>query len=254
MGSTPAEQTSAMTSASDVLSEATGVSHAYGSLTIVQALSLHVRAAECLVIMAPSGAGKSTLLRLLLGLETPRVGTCKLFVPTTDIGVAFQEEPVFPWLTVQENVSVVAKVSGRHIDPAQVNEQLDALGLTPWRDEFPRRLSTGMKQKVALGRLLVMAPRMYVIDESMANIDDLSRFSICDELRRRVVGGASILAITHNPTDALHLGDRILVGTTRPLTISRTIENPLRRDRNYRARFTREFESALEELRTCEEH
>ena len=123
-------------------------------------------------------------------------------------------------------------------------------GLAEFRSYYPSELSAGMRQKVALCRLLLYSPRLHVLDEAMANIDDLSRFSLCDALRSQVVqDGSSILFVTHNLTDALHLADRVLLGSPRPLQLTKEFINPLPRRRDYRARFTHEFQNSVEQLR-----
>lgn len=232
--------------------DVTNVSRSYGSLRAVESITFQVRRGESVVLMAPSGAGKSTLLRVVLGVEEPSSGECVHYVSADRIGVSFQEDSLLPWLTVEENVRLLNHLTNRPVSREQLDGYLGKLGLQEFRAKFPRQLSTGMKQKTALCRLLVFAPDVYVIDESMANIDDFMRFTLCDMLREKVIGqNASIIAVTHNPTDALHLADRILIGSGRPLALVGEVIPELPRNRIYTERFTRRFSDALEELRKC---
>lgn len=228
------------------------IKHKYGSLWVVDSVNFNIMQGESVAIMAPSGAGKSTLLRLLLKLEKPTSGECSLGIPSTDIGVVFQEDNLLAWLNVEENARLLVDLARKQFSQQDLDGYFKQLGLHEFRGQFPRALSTGMKQKVALCRLLVYSPLLYVIDEGMANIDDLLRFALCDQFRSRVVQqGSSLLTITHNPTDALHLSDRILIGKPRPLSISTEIINPLPYNRDFRIRFTQDFRVALERLHQC---
>ena len=232
--------------------KAAGLTHRYGTLVAVDNVDLRVSRGESVAIVAPSGAGKSTLLRLVLGLEHQTGGSVSLNLKPSAIGVAFQENNLLPWLNVVENICLLHQLHRKNVDDSHLQKVLDAGGLEHFRNYSPRQLSTGMKQKAAISRLLFYAPKLYVLDESMANTDDLTRFYLCDALFSRVVkDNASILFVTHNLTDALHLADRILVCSPRPLQVVSEFTNPLPRERDYNIRFTREFHDAVESLRLC---
>lgn len=229
---------------------ARNVSHSYGQIKVVEGVSLEVMAGESVAIISPSGSGKSTLLRLLLRLEKPANGETTVLVPPSDIGAVFQEDSLLPWLNVLENLSLLNRLHKKPVDEQQCKKLLASYGLAEFQDYYPSQLSGGMKQKVALCRLLLYAPRFYVLDESMANMDDLSRFALCDALHAQVAeNNSSILFVTHNLTDALHLADRVLIGTTRPLRIAKEFKNPLPRRRDFHVRFSREFQEAVDQLR-----
>jgi NitT/TauT family transport system ATP-binding protein len=229
-----------------------GITHFYGNLKTVDNVSMEVDWGESVAILGPSGAGKSTFLRLALGVEHPSQGHALIKLKPSEVGAAFQEDSLLPWLNVTENICLLHKIHEKPIAEDRLAETFKSAGLEAFKDYFPWQLSTGMKQKVALLRLLLYSPRFYVLDEAMANIDDFSRFSLCDAFYSRVVNlESSVLFITHNLMDALHMADRILVCSERPLHITQEFINPLSRKRDYNIRFTAEFQQALEKLRSC---
>jgi NitT/TauT family transport system ATP-binding protein len=222
-------------------------------MAVLDAVNLRVATGEAIGIMAPSGAGKSTLVRVLLGLEKPDAGSTLLHLSTKDIGVVFQEDSLLPWLDVTENATLLNRLNRKPFRSEELDRLLSSFELDRFKGYFPRALSTGMKQKVALCRLFLFSPRLYVVDEGLSNIDDWLRFTICDMLRDRVLNGAALVVITHNPTDALHLCDRIHMGASRPLSLAQVFTNKLPRDRGTATRFTTAFRESLEELRKCSE-
>jgi NitT/TauT family transport system ATP-binding protein len=235
---------------SNPLLKGANIVHWYGKLKVVDNVSVSVMPGESVAIISPSGSGKSTLLRLLLQLEEPTEGTASLLVPPSGIGAVFQEDSLLPWLNIVENICLLNKLHRKPVDETECQKLLECYGLADFKEYYPSQLSGGMKQKVALCRLLLYLPRLYVLDESMANMDDLSRFGLCDALHSQVAqDGSSILFVTHNLTDALHLADRILLGTSRPLRFTKEINNPLPRRRDYHARFSHEFQAAVDQLR-----
>jgi ABC-type nitrate/sulfonate/bicarbonate transport system ATPase subunit len=236
----------------DNLIESNDLALSYKNIAVLDSVSLRICRGEAVGIMAPSGAGKSTLVRVLLGLEAPGGGKSALRIPSTEVGIAFQEDSLLPWLDVNENATLLNRLNHKPYVEGDFEGLLSQLELLPFRRHFPRALSTGMKQKVALCRLLLFQPTLYVIDEAFSNIDDWLRFALCDLLRERVIRhNASLLCITHNPTDALHLCDRIYIGTPRPLAMRSEFTSPLPPGRDAQIRFTLEFRQALEELRKC---
>ena len=229
-----------------------GITHFYANLKAVDNVNIKVCLGESVAIVGPSGAGKSTLLRLAIGVEKPSQGQSSVSLKPSEIGAAFQEDSLLPWLTVSENICLLHQLHKKPITKTELGEIFRSANLEEFKNYFPWQLSTGMKQRVALIRLLTYSPRLYVLDEAMANIDDFSRFSLCDELYSRVVkSGSGILFITHKLMDALHMADRILVCSERPLRVIHEFTNPLPHKRDYTIRFTIEFQQALEKLRLC---
>jgi NitT/TauT family transport system ATP-binding protein len=225
------------------------VSHYYGRLKVVEDVTLDLRHGESVAIVSPSGSGKSTMLRLLLGLEKPTQGNTSILLSPKEIGAVFQDDSLFPWLTVAENLSILNRLHRRAIDAERLLELSSFYDLTQFSEYYPSQLSAGMKQKVALCRLLLYSPCLYVLDEAMANMDDLVRFVFCDALRRRITQhNSTVLFVTHSITDAIHLADRVLIGSARPLHIAREFVNPLKKGRDFTIRFSREFQEVVEIL------
>jgi NitT/TauT family transport system ATP-binding protein len=231
------------------LVEATGICHSYGDLAVIGPLDLILNAGEGVAIMAPVGAGKSTLLRILLGAQSPVSGQRKCFPSSEAVGVAFQEDNLLPWLTVRENILLLNSLHRRGVNASEVDALLEYLLLTRYQNYLPSELSSGMKQKVGVGRLLLYTPALYILDEALAHVDELGRKSLCSTLARRIDNDhASVLLVTHNPTDALQLADRILIGSARPLTISQVFDNPVPRDLRALGTADTTFRSALDTL------
>lgn len=199
--------------------------------------------------MAPSGAGKTTLLRLLLGLEAPSVGEVTRSLRPEQLSVVFQEDSLFPWLDVLENVTLLNRLTNKPVDQSRLQEYLERLDLAAFRSHMPRSLSTGMRQKVSLCRSLVFQPRLYAIDEGLANIDDEQRYVICSMLRNEVMcNGSSVLLITHTRSDCLLLCDEVIIGSPRPLAVVGQYCNSLPTTCPGDFRFTPAFRAAMEEL------
>jgi NitT/TauT family transport system ATP-binding protein len=228
---------------------ACGVTHYYGNLKVVDDVTFELKRGESVAIVSPSGSGKSTMLRLLLGLEKPTEGNTSMFLSPKQVGAVFQDDSLFPWLTVAENVSILNRLHRQPINAKRLSELSASYDLSEFSQYYPSQLSAGMKQKVALCRLLLYDPCFYVLDEAMANMDDLVRFVFCDALRGRITQrNSAILFVTHSITDAIHLADRVLIGSARPLHLVREFVNPLKREHDFTIRFTREFQDVVEML------
>ncbi len=180
---------------------------------------------EFLSIVGPSGCGKSTLLELLAGLAEPTAGTIEFEghairgrVPE-GVGVVFQEDSCFPWLTVRDNVAFGLENEG--IDPAEIMRRVDFavgfMGLADFAKSYPAQLSGGMRQRVCIARTLVLRPRLILLDEPFAALDQQTRLLMGDELLRLWrETGATILLITHALDEAAMLSDRVAVMSARP--------------------------------------
>jgi NitT/TauT family transport system ATP-binding protein len=197
----------------------------------VRDLVVTVRAGETLCLIGPSGAGKTTTLRILLGLDRDFEGGLTAD-PGLRIGMVFQEPRLLPWRTVEENVrlSLPRPERGQSLDAL-----FDELGLSPWRDRYPRALSLGMARRVALARALALAPRLLVLDEPFVSLDDAAAAA----LRAAVFGsagtrGAAVLMVTHNVPEALAVADRLLLLSARPASL--VAEVPLRTPKAERGR------------------
>jgi len=210
-----------------------------GVLTAVDNISLTVAAGEFVGIIGPSGCGKSTLFNVIGGLLEADEGHVKVDGETVNgphpsIGMIFQEESAFPWRNVIDNVAFPLEIanvpkSERH-DRARHFVRL--VGLDGFENRFPSELSGGMRQRVSMARTLAAQPKIMLMDEPFASLDEQTRLLLGDkviqiqqELRQ------TTLLITHNITEAVQLSDRILVMTYRPGTVKRVVDIKLPRPR-----------------------
>ena len=194
----------------------------------VQALGsvdLSLRSGEFFAVVGPSGCGKSTLLEVIAGLSEPSTGEV-LFngqrvqgsVPD-GIGIIFQEDASFPWLTVRENIAFGLKRKGVDADTirGRVEDALRLTGLNAFAGAYPAQLSGGMRQRVCIARTLVLQPRLILLDEPFGALDQQTRLLMGDEvLRLWRETGATILLITHALDEAAMLSDRVGVMSARP--------------------------------------
>lgn len=187
-------------------------------------ISLTVNAGEFLSVIGPSGCGKSTFLYLIAGFLTPTDGTIhvdgnQITGPGTDRGVVFQEYALFPWLTVRENVTYGLKQQGmRKAERQETAEEYIALmELNGSEDKYPKELSGGMKQRVALARTLAYDPKILLMDEPFGALDQPLRESLQDHLLdiwRQL--GKTVIFVTHQVEEATYLSERILVMSANP--------------------------------------
>ncbi|MCU7727538.1 ABC transporter ATP-binding protein [Actinoplanes sp. KI2] len=212
------------------------VFHARGtSVTALDGIDLDVRDGEFLVIVGPSGCGKSTLLDLLGGLATPTSGRItiddrEVTGPGLDRGVVFQQYALLPWRTAQGNVEfgLEAKHVPRRERPARAREYLDLVGLSGFHDRYPHELSGGMKQRVAIARSLAFDPQVLLMDEPFAALDAQTRDGLQDELLRIwEQTGKTVVFITHGIEEAVYLGQRVAVMTSRPGRIKQVVDIPI---------------------------
>jgi ABC-type nitrate/sulfonate/bicarbonate transport system ATPase subunit len=195
---------------------------------------------EFLIVLGPSGCGKTTLLNIVAGFEQASSGDLRLDDlpirgPGPDRGVVFQEYALFPWLTVEQNIESglrerrVRKAERR----ARVHRLIASVGLTGFEKRYPQELSGGMRQRVALGRVLVNDPKILLMDEPFAALDAQTRTLMQEELLRVWSRDRrTALFITHNIEEALLLGDRVVVMTARPGRIKEIVAVDLARPRD----------------------
>jgi len=190
-------------------------------------------------VVGPSGCGKSTLLRILAGLLPATEGEAFLkgtpiAGPRKDIGVVFQSPVLFPWRTVLQNALLPSDVQGlNHNDMVQTAlDLLKLVGLTGFENRYPRELSGGMQQRVALVRALVHDPSLLLMDEPFGALDAMTRESMNVELQRIwLERRKTALFITHSTSEAVFLADRVLVMSPRPGRINDIVAVDLPRPR-----------------------
>ncbi|MFC8303012.1 ABC transporter ATP-binding protein [Specibacter sp. NPDC057265] len=195
-----------------------------GPLVVLDDVNLDVAPGEFLTIVGPSGSGKTTLLDLLAGLTRPAAG--KILVdgrevtgPGHDRAVVFQQYALFPWRTASKNVSIGLEGTGlnRRQRAQKAHEYLDLVGLTGFADRYPHELSGGMKQRVAIARSLAYEPDILLMDEPFAALDAQTREQLQDELLRIWQDTQkTIIFITHGIDEAVYLGQRVAVLSSRP--------------------------------------
>jgi sulfonate transport system ATP-binding protein len=186
-----------------------------GSVTALRDVSLVLPADSFVALLGKSGCGKTTLLRLIAELEAPSGGKVSCSVSRRHIGYVFQEARLMPWLTVTDNIRF-AELGRRHSAQensfGDVGKILRTLGLSEFAKAFPRELSGGMAQRVALGRTLFCRPRLILMDEPFGALDWFTRKALQgDLLRLWQEGGKTILFVTHDIDEALLLADHVVV-------------------------------------------
>ncbi len=202
--------------------------------TALQDVTLDIRAGEFLVLVGPSGCGKSTLLDLLAGLTLPSSGRVlidgkPITGPARDRGVVFQQYALFPWLSALDNVAFGLEIAGlgKKERREKAAHYLELVGLTDFRHHYPHEMSGGMKQRVAIARSLAYEPQVLLMDEPFAALDAQTRETLQEELVdiwHRT--GKTIVFITHGIDEAVVLGQRVAVMTTRPGRIKEIVDIP----------------------------
>ncbi|EMA58854.1 ABC transporter [Halorubrum distributum JCM 13561] len=210
-----------------------------GAVRALDDVSFSVADGEFVCLVGPSGCGKTTLFRIAAGLTTATDGRVLLdgtevTGPTTDMGVVFQEYHLFPWLTVAENVGFGLERSDR--SPAErearVDEMLDLVGLTEFRDAYPKSLSGGMKQRVAIARSLAVDPSLLLMDEPFGAVDAQTREMLQRELLDVWAStGKTVLFVTHDVAEAVTLADRIVVMAADPGRVREIVDVDVERPR-----------------------
>ncbi|MFZ7110628.1 MAG: ABC transporter ATP-binding protein [Desulfatiglandales bacterium] len=216
-----------------------GFHTAGGYLQVLDDVSFQSESGELIAILGRSGCGKSTLLKILAGFIPPSSGKVVLnrrlvTGPGPDRCVIFQEDALFPWLTVGENIAFGLRGHGlaRKSKTAEVDRFLRLVGLSDFKDYLPGEISGGMKQRVALARVLILKPEVLFMDEPFASLDAQSREEMQDlllTLWREL--GHTILFVTHDVNEAVILADRILLMDKNPGRIREEIRVSLPRPR-----------------------
>jgi NitT/TauT family transport system ATP-binding protein len=240
MSATLTEPTRSPASALGPKLEVQGVSKTYGSMTVLDDVSLSVPELEFLVLLGPSGCGKSTLLRIIDGIDTPSAGRVLLDgrdvtgTTGTGRGMVFQSFELFAWRSVLANVAFGLEVSGvpRRERLETARHYIAMVGLSAFEQAYPHQLSGGMQQRVGIARALAIDPTILLMDEPYGALDVQTRDLLQDELlniweKQR----KTVIFVTHSIEEALYLADRIVVISPRPGRIQQVIEVPFARPR-----------------------
>jgi NitT/TauT family transport system ATP-binding protein len=225
-----------------------------GELEALAPLDFTIAEGEFVAIVGPSGCGKSTLLRLVAGLIQPTSGTLK-FAPHGSLGCAsrisfvFQDATLLPWRSVADNVRLPLELSGVGDAQSAVMDALKLVQLDGFGNRRPSELSGGMRMRVSLARSLVTEPKLLLLDEPFAALDDVTRQQLNEELQRLWQARRfTALFVTHNIAEAVYLAQRVIVLSPRPgrIIADRAIDLPAVRTAALRA--TSEFAATCGEL------
>jgi NitT/TauT family transport system ATP-binding protein len=203
-------------------------------------ISLDVNPGQFICLLGPSGCGKSTLLNAIAGFSSPTVGSITVDgelvrEPGPDRGMVFQEYALFPWMTVEKNIAFGLEI--KKLAKAQIREKVDTLlemlNLQDFRDRYPKDLSGGMRQRVAIARVLALDSPIMLMDEPFGALDSLTRRNLQDELLRIWMEfQKTIIFVTHSIEESIYLADRIVVMTYRPGKIKRDVSVIMARPRD----------------------
>jgi len=209
-------------------------------MVALQDISLEIPHGQFVCLLGPSGCGKSTLLNAIAGFAPPTSGQVladgvPVAGPGPERGMVFQEYALFPWMTVEQNVGFGLEIKGmaRAQIAARVGELLKLLSLEDFAKRYPKDLSGGMRQRVAIARVLALDSPIMLMDEPFGALDALTRRNLQDELLRLWAElRKTVIFVTHSIEEAIYLADRIVVMTYRPGTIKRDmpVELPRLRD------------------------
>ena len=227
----------------------TDVEVEYGQTRVLGPVNLSIAAGESVALVGPSGCGKSTALRLLAGLEQPTRGTVTHAPGRGETSVVFQSPTLAPWLSARANVALPLELAGvaKTEAAARANAALARVGLEGAEDKRPVQLSGGMAMRVSLARALVTAPRLLLLDEPFAALDEITRRSLADDvLGLWAGGGPAIVFVTHNVEEAVYMASRVVVMSKSPGRIvgDFPVAGPLPRPPHFRT--TAEFRANAE--------
>lgn len=219
------------------------VSKNFGDVRAVEELSLTINEGEFITFLGPSGCGKSTALKMIAGLMPLTAGTITISAPTSDaehdLGFVFQEPTLMPWASVFDNVYLPLRLADIGLGEAtpRVREALREVGLTRFAEAYPRELSGGMKMRVSIARALVTRPRILLMDEPFAALDEMTRSKLNDDLVKLSDDhGLTVVFVTHSVFESVYLSTRVIVMAARPgrLVADTPLAAPWPRKEEYR--------------------
>jgi len=207
-----------------------------GPVRVVDDVSYEIRDREFVAIIGPSGCGKTTMMNIVAGFVQPTAGSVRLDGrpiggPGPDRGVIFQDYGVFPWLSVRENIAFGLKLRANRVGEAErreiVERYMGLMGLADFADAWPRTLSGGMRQRLALARAYAVRPEFLLMDEPFGALDAQTR-SAMQDLLLHVLGteGKTVMLITHSVEEAIYLASRIVVMSARPTRVREIVDIP----------------------------
>lgn len=233
-----------------------GVSMWFDELHVLDEVSFKMEKGDFVALLGPSGCGKSTLLNLVAGLLTPTGGVIRrddvvVEAPGPDRSMVFQDDAVFPWYTVAQNVEYGMRVKGMEkvARRERAQEYIDLVGLTGREDAFPFQLSGGMRKRVDVARALAAEPDVLLMDEPFASLDAMTKTRLQAEfLKIWEDTRATVLFVTHDVEEALFMSERIFVMSTEPGRLFFELDVPFSHPREEALRTSQEFQGRRAEL------
>ena len=234
--------------------EIAGLTKQYGNArAVLQSIDLSVAKQEFVSIIGPSGCGKSTILKLIAGLSAPTSGTIRVDGMTPlnareTVSFVFQDATLLPWRTVKDNIGLGLELEGMASNrrEKEIAPLLELVGLNPVAKSFPRELSGGMRMRVSIARALATNPRVMLLDEPFAALDEMSRDRLNEEiLRLRAEQKWTAVFVTHSVAEAVFLSDRIVVLTPNPGRIYAEFQVELPSPRTAALRSSPEFDATV---------
>lgn len=232
------------------------VTKRFGDLVVLKDLDLHIKEGEFVVLLGASGCGKSTLLNLIAGFEQPSEGTVMVNDRLiTDVdpgsGMVFQQYALFPWQTVMQNVAFGLKLKGvpKAVREERAQHYINMVGLAGFENSYPKELSGGMRQRVAIARVLANDTDVILLDEPFAALDAMTRQVLQEQLVKIYEANhKTIVFITHSIDEALLLSTRMIVLGAKPGRIVKDIENDLPHPRNAKVQLSQRYNDIKTEV------
>jgi NitT/TauT family transport system ATP-binding protein len=213
--------------------------------------SFRVETGEIVCLVGPSGCGKTTILNLIAGFTSPTTGTVEVEAkevagPSSERAVVFQADAVFPWLTVSKNIAFGPRAQGKSQEEQEERTYrfLNLVGLSEFKDAFPKELSGGMRKRVDLARAYASEPKVLLLDEPFGALDIFTKEAMWLAFQKVAEAEPkTVVFVTHDIEEALFLGDRVVVMTPRPARVKEIIDVPFGQNRDIDLRGTPEFQT-----------
>ncbi|KQT02987.1 MULTISPECIES: ABC transporter ATP-binding protein [unclassified Bradyrhizobium] len=209
---------------------------AKGRLNVVEDVTYDINDGDFIAVIGPSGCGKTTMMSMLAGFQKPTTGNVlfdgrPVAGPGPERGVIFQEYGVFPWLTVKQNIAFGLTLNANHVATAErdaiCDHYLGLMGLSDFANSYPKHLSGGMRQRLAIARAYAVKPQFLLMDEPFGALDAQTRSNMQNLLLKVLeTEGKTVMLITHSVEEAIYLASRIVVVTARPARIKEIIDVP----------------------------
>jgi len=222
-----------------------------GKLNVVENVSYGISDGDFIAVIGPSGCGKTTMMSMLAGFQKPTTGKvvfdgAPVAGPGPERGVIFQEYGVFPWLTVKQNIAFGLTLKANRVPreerEAICDHYLELMGLADFANSYPKHLSGGMRQRLAIARAYAVKPQFLLMDEPFGALDAQTRGNMQNLLLRVLATeGKTVMLITHSVEEAIYLASRIVVVTARPARIKEIIEVPFAYPRDESIQERKEF-------------